>query len=561
MGGNVSVVCASSRGSVDCNLRHSPSAASKLKMQPKSVLKVLLLGLVALQHMEVGAGYRILAPFFFPAKSHFMITDAIIRELVHRGHEVTFITPFSLAKEKLGANYTEVLIPQYNIWGAIMDLTSAKSALDMTDVYTIPFLRVAYTMGLGSTNFAFEQKEVQDLINAKDKVGKYDLLLAEQFFNEGALILGHLYQIPMITVTTFGYSNYLSSLTGIINPWSYVAHGWKPYTDRMSLTERIDSVFCSLAEEVMRKFWYYPAQNEIIQKHLSKQFKNLPTVKQLERNISVILLNSYMPLEAPRPTSFNMIPVGGLHIKPTKPLPSNIKKFLDDAKHGAIYFSLGSQVRSADFPPEKIKMFLGVFGSLKQRVLWKFEDDKLPNLPANVMVQKWMPQTDILAHPNVKVFISHGGLFGTQEAVHYGVPVLGMPIYADQYLNIKKGQAAGFALSVSYRTVTEKELRYALRELLENPKYMDNMKRASRIFRDRPLSAMDTAMFWIDYVIKHRGAPHMVSEGLNLPWYQFYLLDIAGIALALISLPILALLLLCRQLRSAKKPKPKSKRN
>ncbi|XP_030081307.1 UDP-glucuronosyltransferase 2B15-like [Drosophila hydei] len=530
-------------------------------MQPKSALKVLLLGLVALQHLEVGAGYRILAPFFFPGKSHFMMTDAIIRELVHRGHEVTFITPFSLAKEKLGANYTEIIIPQYNIWGEILSTINAKSALDMTDVDTITFLKLAHQMGLGSTNFAFEQKEVQDLINAKDKVGKYDLLLAEQFFNEGALILGHLYQIPIITVTTFGYANYLSSLTGIINPWSYVAHGWKPYTDCMSLTERIDSVFCSLAEEVMRYFWYYSAQDEIIQKHLSKQFKDLPTVKQLERNISVILLNSYMPLEAPRPTSFNMIPVGGLHIKPTKPLPSNIKKFLDDAKHGAIYFSLGSQVRSADFPPEKIKMFLGVFGSLKQRVLWKFEDDKLPNLPANVMVQKWMPQTDILDHPNVKVFISHGGLFGTQEAVHYGVPVLGMPVYADQHLNIKKGEAAGYALSVNYHTVTEKELRYALTELLENPKYMDNMKRASRIFRDRPLSAMDTAMFWIDYVIKHRGAPHMVSEGLNLPWYQFYLLDIAGIALALILLPILALLLLCRQLRSAKKPKPKSKRH
>lgn len=238
-------------------------------------------------------------------------------------------------------------------------MTSAKSALDMTDVYTIPFLRVAYTMGLFSTNFAFEQKEVQDLINAKDKVGKYDLLLAEQFFNEGALILGHLYQIPIITVTTFGYANYLSSLTGIINPWSYVAHGWKPYTDRMSLTERIDSVFCSLAEEVMRKFWYYPAQNEIIQKHLSKQFKDLPTVKQLERNISVILLNSYMPLEAPRPTSFNMIPVGGLHIKPTKPLPTNIKKFLDDAKHGAIYFSLGKL-------KTHIHMFMALANSLRQ---------------------------------------------------------------------------------------------------------------------------------------------------------------------------------------------------
>ncbi|EDW02190.1 GH20037 [Drosophila grimshawi] len=529
--------------------------------QPKNVLKFLLLGLVALQHFEIGAGSRILAAFFFPGKSHFMMTNAIIRELVQRGHEVTFITPFTLANENLGSNYTEVLLPQFNIWRSILEMWKVKSVLDMRDIDTLTFIKMVMVMGSETTNFAFEQKEVLNLINAKNKVGKFDLLLAEQFFNEGALLLGHLYQIPIITIFTFGFANYLSPLVGIVTPWSYVSHGWKPYSDRMSLSERIDNVYCSVMEDIIRQFWYYPEQNEILQRHFSKQFKDLPTIKQLESNISVILLNAHMPLEPPRPLSFNMIPVGGLHIKPAQPLPTEMQKFLDEAEHGAVYFSLGSQVKSSEFPPEKLKIFLDVFRSLKQRILWKFEDDKLPNKPANVMVQKWMPQSDILAHPNVKVFISHGGLFGTQEAVYHGVPVLGMPVYADQYLNINKGKVAGYALGVDYRTVTEEELRYSLTELLENPKYRDTMRRASRIFRDRPLSAMDTAMFWIDYVIEHRGAPHIVSEGINLPWYKFYLLDIIGIALAIILMPILGLLLICRRFQNAKKSKTKGKRN
>jgi len=66
-----------------------------------------------------------------------------------------------------------------------------------------------------------------------------------------------------------------------------------------------------------------------------------------------------------------------------------------------------------------------------------------------------MPQADILAHPNVNVFISHGGLFGTQEAVYNGVPILGMPIYFDQQKNINEGKKAGYALGLDYRTVTE----------------------------------------------------------------------------------------------------------
>ncbi|XP_034479892.1 UDP-glucuronosyltransferase 2C1 isoform X3 [Drosophila innubila] len=530
-------------------------------MQLKSAWKVLLLGLVTIQHLEIASGSRILAAFFFPAKSHFMMTNAIIRELVKRGHEVTFITPFSLVKENLGSNYTEILLPQYDIWSPILRMTQAKTIMDMSDIPTLKYIEVANVMGLETTDFAFEQPEVLKLIHANDKIGKYDLLLAEQFFNEGALFLGHLYQIPIVTITTFGFANYLSPLVGIVSPWSYVPHGWKPYTDRMSLMERIDNVYSCLGEEILRTFWYYPAQDAILKKHFAHKFDSLPSIKQLERNISALLLNSYMPLETPRPASFNMIPVGGLHIEKPKSLSKELQNFLDEAKHGAIYFSLGTQVRSADFPPEKMKIFFNVFKSLKQRILWKFEDEKLPNLPSNVMVQKWMPQTDILAHPNVKVFISHGGLFGTQEAVHFGVPVLGMPVYADQYLNIRKGTAAGFALGVDYRTVTEEELRYSLTELLENPKYRDNMKQASKIFRNRPLDAMDTAMFWIDYVIEHRGAPHMVSAGLDLPWYQFYLLDIIAIALALILLPIFGLCLICRKGKSVKSPKTKSKRN
>jgi len=196
-------------------------------------------------------------------------------------------------------------------------------------------------MGIHSTDFAFEQPEIQAFINQKDKVGRYDLLLAEQFFNEGALILGHLYQIPIITVSTFGNANYLSQLFGIVSPWSYVPHVYMEYTDRMSLWERIGNVAISGAEDLTREFSYYPGQDAVLKKHFSKLLDRVPTIKELERNISAILLNTYMPLASARPMSYNMIPVGGLHIQPPKALPEHIQKFLDEANHGAIYFSLG----------------------------------------------------------------------------------------------------------------------------------------------------------------------------------------------------------------------------
>lgn len=42
------------------------------------------------------------------------------------------------------------------------------------------------------------------------------------------------------------------------------------------------------------------------------------------------------------------------------------------------------------------------------------------------------------AHPNVKVFITQGGLQSFQEAVHYAVPTIGIPYYWDQSANVAK---------------------------------------------------------------------------------------------------------------------------
>jgi glucuronosyltransferase len=66
--------------------------------------------------------------------------------------------------------------------------------------------------------------------------------------------------------------------------------------------------------------------------------------------------------------------------------------------------------------------------------------------------------------------------------------------------------------------------------------YKENAERTSRAFRDRPMSPMDTAIYWTEYVIRHRGAPHMRTAGADLPLYQYLLLDvIAAILTALLA--------------------------
>jgi glucuronosyltransferase len=76
----------------------------------------------------------------------------------------------------------------------------------------------------------------------------------------------------------------------------------------------------------------------------------------------------------------------------------DLQKFLDEAKDGVIYFSLGGNVRSDHMPEEKIQAFLEAFSELPQRILWKWESDILPGQPPNVKSEKWLPQQDILGN-------------------------------------------------------------------------------------------------------------------------------------------------------------------
>lgn len=45
-----------------------------------------------------------------------------------------------------------------------------------------------------------------------------------------------------------------------------------------------------------------------------------------------------------------------------------------------------------------------------------------------------MPQQELLAHPKTRLFVTHCGTNGVNEAIHYGVPMVGMPVFSNQVL-------------------------------------------------------------------------------------------------------------------------------
>lgn len=74
--------------------------------------------------------------------------------------------------------------------------------------------------------------------------------------------------------------------------------------------------------------------------------------------------------------------------------------FLDNAKPGVIYFSLGTNVLSKDLPQNLVNIFLEVFEELPYHIIWKFESGSITS-NSKILVKKWLPQQEILSENTI----------------------------------------------------------------------------------------------------------------------------------------------------------------
>lgn len=73
----------------------------------------------------------------------------------------------------------------------------------------------------------------------------------------------------------------------------------------------------------------------------------------------------------------------------------------------------------------------------------------------------------ILGHPNVKLFITQGGLQSIEEAIAYKVPILGIPLFADQFHNVKRIRHLGIGMELNFETITKEVLVNTVKTMME----------------------------------------------------------------------------------------------
>ncbi|KAB0795113.1 hypothetical protein PPYR_11952 [Photinus pyralis] len=509
-----------------------------------------ILVLVLLVNSAFGA--KILGIFHAFAYSHQQLGNKILYELAARGHQVTAIIPAPFVPKTPIKNYKPVTFELPDFVHDKLDLYKESERGVLSKFIFMDVIGVVFT------EMVFNQTTVQELLKSNEQ---FDMVIMEQFINEAFKGFCYHYKAHCVVVSTIGTSRWTDFQMGNpINP-AYMPDILLSYSSNMNFYQRLINSLTFLLGTIHFFLSSLPKQNEIMQKYIP----GAPHLNELYYNSSLMLLNSHTSINPAVPLVPNMIEIGGFHVSSPKQLPKDLQEYLDEAKDGAIYFSMGSNLKGKDMNEDVRNAILKVFSKLKHKVLWKWEADVLPNQPKNVRLGKWFPQQDILAHPNIKLFITHGGYLSTTEAIYHGVPIVGIPVFGDQEMNVATAEIDGYGKGVSYKTLTEESFGNAVNEVLRNPKYRENAIRRSRIMHDQPMKPLDKAMYWIEYVLRHNGAPHLRTSALNLRWFQVLCLDVVLFAAITMFATIFAIykaiVITCRRRPTKSKLKNKPKKN
>lgn len=161
------------------------------------------------------------------------------------------------------------------------------------------------------------------------------------------------------------------------------------------------------------------------------------------------------------------------------PLPQDLREWLDrSAGADVVYISFGTVVRPK---PGAIAKIVTAVLKENRRVLLQYTGD-FPETPG-VRLETWVPQTSVLAHPAVSLFVTHGGAASVEEALWAGKPMLCIPGVWDHYYNARTARLLGAGTTFPRRRLGSAErLSRAVRQAMR-PQHTDAAQALAQTMR------------------------------------------------------------------------------
>jgi glucuronosyltransferase len=443
-----------------------------------------------------------------PTTSHHIWTVNLVKGLLRKGHHVHAVSIHETkVKGKLAQNLTYAVFD-----GVVQSIQEAENYDPVEwEQYSASYMAYfAYQWGIHACNLTIKTKAAKELLEMIKTI-EFDVIVQDITLSE---CLYGLWEVakgkpPIVAYVPLGPAPFIKDFVGgpsypTVRPYSY-----ETVIKLEGLWLKTWNALYYIVDDLLRHYYYLPIMQQLTEEYIGHAIRPLHEIEK--DSINIVLINSHPAFEPAIPLPPNTLEIAGLNAQEVEPIadeeivtyPEDMRIFLDEAKHGVIVISLGTNVRWQDVGLDKIEIVILALSKLKQRVLWKL-DIKVPfEIPSNIMIVKWMPQSEVLSHKNVRIVWTHGGLLSTQETIWKGIPMIVMPFFLDQKSNAKVLAAKGVGIYLDIKTLSMQSVLYAIEEILYNESYARNMKQLSSEFRDRPIPPLDLAIWSIEYTVRH----------------------------------------------------------
>ncbi|KAL7387170.1 hypothetical protein ABVT39_019429 [Epinephelus coioides] len=453
--------------------------------------------------------------------SHWVGMKAIVQEMGRRGHQVTVVIPE--VSIRLGpADFYDIVTYPVPYEKAYIDSIMSthkdmlqKSAQSFMEKIRNRFAQIQKITGLIHTTA--ESLLFNDTVISHLAQQNFDAVLTDPMVPTGSLIARKL-GLPTINLLRGIPCGLDMKSAGCPSPPSYVPRYFTRYTDKMSFKERTFNTLVALLEPLLCKLFYWHFDN-IAYRFLGEEVG----VAEVLSDSAIWLLRMDFTLEFPHPLMPNIVLVGGINCDVRNPLPEDLESWVS-GEHGFVVFTLGTML--SEMPVEMTAVFLEAFRQIPQKVIWRYTGPVPDSIPENVKLMNWVPQNDLLAHPGARAFITHAGSHSLFEGLCHAVPMVMVPISAEQPDNAARlvSRKAGVVLDIF--SITTENLLQALNEVINDTRYKENIQKLSALHKDRPLDPLDLSVYWTEFVMRHKGAKHLRPAVHELNWFQYHSLDV-----------------------------------
>lgn len=371
----------------------------------------------------------------FPGEGHINPTLAVVSELIQRGETVVSycIEDYRKKVEATGAEFRvfENFLSQINIMERVNEGGSPLTML---------------------SHMIEASERIVTQIVEETKEEKYDYLIYDNHFPVGRVI-ANILQLPSVSsCTTFAVNQYIN------------------FHDEQEArqVDEIDPLYQSCLAGMER--W---------NKQYGMKCNSMYDIMNHPGDITIVYTSKeYQPRSEVFDESYKFV---GPSIATRKEVGSFPTEDLKNEK--VIFISMGTVFNEQPALYEKcFEAFKDVDATVVLVVGKKINISQFENIPKNFKLYNYVPQLEVLQHADV--FVTHGGMNSSSEALYYGVPLVVIPVTGDQPFVAKRLTEVGAGIRLNRNELTSELLRETVKKVMDDVTFKENSRKVGESLRN-----------------------------------------------------------------------------